>query len=267
MSSVMKYCCAGLMLALLSGCVQIFTLIKVNPDGSGTVEQTMIPGTTLVGMMQMMGDSTSFFDEDNIRAQAEKMGKGVRYVSSTPVSKDGNEGIKAIFSFSDINALRVSSDSGMDLMSSESLTIGSDDAKEEKDMISFEFRKGSPSTLIVHVPAMGGMNDSPAADMPPTEDSLQTEMALSMMKPMLEGMTFSVALDVQGDIQKSDATHQEGNMITLVHFEIDQLLNDDALFRKFMDSPDKPSDEVMSALAEEAGFKFELKDRINVTFD
>src|SRR5687767_6817843 len=92
----------------LAGCINSGTLIKVKGDGSGTIEQTLLMNTaTLKGMMggldaQGQLKQSGPFNEADLKKAAENMGKGVRFVSSTPMSHGGFDGAKAIFAFDDI---------------------------------------------------------------------------------------------------------------------------------------------------------------------
>ena len=96
----------------LTACLNSTTLVKVKPDGSGTVEQT-----TLVNMAALKGavgaqgggPSAPSMSKEELERTASQMGEGVRLVSSEPVKGyAGWEGTKAIFAFDDINKVQVS---------------------------------------------------------------------------------------------------------------------------------------------------------------
>ena len=95
----------GVILATVSmtACLNSTTLVKVKPDGTGTVEQTTLMNmAALKGMMggaagQMNGP---MMNKAELERTAKSMGEGVRLVSSEPVKGDyGFEGVKAIFAF------------------------------------------------------------------------------------------------------------------------------------------------------------------------
>ena len=98
---------------LSTGCFNSTTLIKVKPDGSGIVEQTLTMNTEmlkqLAGMMGAMASGgegkvttkgptspDDLLTEDEARKMAERMGPGVRFVSRTPVKDATGEGAKVI---------------------------------------------------------------------------------------------------------------------------------------------------------------------------
>ena len=74
--------------ATLTGCINSATVIKVKPDGSGTVEQTTLVNTgAMKAMMPGMtqpGQSTNPINEADLKRVAARMGKGVRLVSAEP---------------------------------------------------------------------------------------------------------------------------------------------------------------------------------------
>src|SRR4029450_5706559 len=96
-----------------AGCVQMTTVMKINGDGSGTVEHRMLFTTQALAQLKQFGaiggrgqavDPTS---EQQAREMAAALGPGVTYVSSTPVKTPTGEGRDAIYSFTDVSQLRV----------------------------------------------------------------------------------------------------------------------------------------------------------------
>ena len=94
------------------------TLVKVKPDGSGTIEQTMlVNAATLKGLMAGMGGQAQIkelpgaLNEADFKRTAERM--GVRPVSHTPLKEGEFEGPKSVFAFDDITKVRVDQDPQM----------------------------------------------------------------------------------------------------------------------------------------------------------
>ena len=78
----------------LTACLDSTTIVKVKPDGSGTVEQTTLMNTAaLKGMMggqspqggQVNGPMMS---KEELERMATRMGEGVRLVSTEPIKGD-----------------------------------------------------------------------------------------------------------------------------------------------------------------------------------
>src|SRR5215203_84084 len=98
----------------LTACLNSTTLVKVKPDGSGTVEQTtLMNAAALKGMMGGQGGQGQMngpmMNKEDLERTAARMGEGVRLLSTEPVKGEaGFEGVKAIFAFDDINKIQVS---------------------------------------------------------------------------------------------------------------------------------------------------------------
>ena len=94
---------------VIAGCVDVETKIKVNKDGSGTIEETMLMSSEMVEMMKqfMSGfatDSTNtqefnLYNEEDLKNKASDYGEGVVFLSGKELKKDGREGYTAIYSF------------------------------------------------------------------------------------------------------------------------------------------------------------------------
>ena len=129
-SGAMKTCAALLLSCLvaigLSGCLQDEKVVKVNADGSGTLEETFLLGKQAVAQIKQMtegfgalakglnkganGDASGGFkvlDEDKLREAAGKLGDGVKFVSARPLSTEEGEGYAVIYAFRDINKLKL----------------------------------------------------------------------------------------------------------------------------------------------------------------
>ena len=101
----------------LTGCINSTTLIKVKPDGSGTVEQT-----TLMNVGGAQGDDAGRRptrrprprEQGRPRAHRRADGQGrAAGVGRADEGRNGFEGVKAIFAFDDINQVQVSQDPNM----------------------------------------------------------------------------------------------------------------------------------------------------------
>jgi hypothetical protein len=99
----------------LAGCLNTSTVVRVAPDGSGTLEQTLLFNIKSVenafaGMgLKSSGKSSSQknpVDENMMKEAAAELGNGVTLVSVTPVKlPSGFEGVTARFRFDDITTL------------------------------------------------------------------------------------------------------------------------------------------------------------------
>jgi len=215
----------------LTGCINSGTLIKVKADGSGTVEQTILMNTaTLKGLMAgldpkgEMKQSTPF-SEAQLKQTAERLGKGVRFVSSTPMSQGGFEGVKAIYAFDNINQIQVDQDPNISGSSNNAMS----NAKNAKPVTFNHARQGGNSVLTVTFNEQAMGNPAPSADTP-APDTVDPAM-MQMMKSMFEGFKVAIDIEVEGTIIKTNADYVNGSRITLLEIEMAGLLEDEAKFR------------------------------------
>lgn len=214
--------------AVVTGCINSATLLKVKPDGSGTIEQTMLMNTqALRPMMQGLEQQGAkpagpIVNEADLKRAGERMG-GVTYVSGEPVTgPNGFEGVKALYSFTDITKVRVNQDPKM----SGSNTGFSMEPKTDEDVLVFALaRDGGVSTLTVTFP------DKPGAAAKEGETQGGPDMSnpqmLAMMKTMFEGFKVAIDLEVLGTIVKTDADYVDGSKVTLLEMDLGLLLQDE----------------------------------------
>ncbi len=249
----------------LTACLNSTTLVKVKPDGSGTVEQTtLMNAAALKGMMggasgQMNGP---MMNKADLERTAARMGEGVRLVSSEPVKGDnGFEGVKAIFAFDDINKIQVSqgppnmSGGTGDRSGARSAEPTSDDPVRFKLT-----RTGATSTQSINFidKAPTGKTDvpnPPPGDMP----DLSNPMIMNMMKAMFQGFKINVGLEVVGSIVKTNAEYVSGPHITLLELDVAELLADEAKFKALQGKigPDASLSEVKPYLKDFKGIKID----------
>jgi hypothetical protein len=221
--------CALVLALTLTGCINSTTLIKVKPDGSGTIEQSLLMNTatlkTLTGGLEVQGQAkpSTPFSQAEFEKMAQALGPGVRLVSTTPVTEGGFEGAKAIFAFDDIKAVRVQQDPSVPAPAG--ATPSSKSAP-----VTFGFtRQGSSSVLTVTVDDSGISKPAPAPDKPA---AAMDPAMLGMMKQVLRGFKVGIDLEVDGKIVKTNADYVNGSRITLLELELDGLFADEAKLRE-----------------------------------
>lgn len=213
----------------LTACLNSTTLVKVKPDGSGTVEQT-----TLVNMAALKslggpgGQATApMTSTAELERTAARMGKGVRLVSSEPITgANGFQGTKAIFSFDDISQVEISQDPNL----SGGTNPDRAPAGKAESPVKFTFaRSGGTSTLTINIadrPRGDAKPETPAvpAEMP----DLTNPMIMGMIKSMFAGFKINIDLEVVGSIVKTNAEYVAGPRITMLEMDMAALLADEA---------------------------------------
>jgi hypothetical protein len=229
--SVQRFALVVCLAASLTGCINSGTVLRVKPDGSGTIEQsTMVNLQAIKGLMASMGATGQMkenvpgtLSEAELKATAERI--GARPVSVTPIKEGGFEGSKAIFAFDDITKIRVDQDPALGGAASK-LGGGS----SNKNPIRFGFTKqGGSSVLTItfdEKQASAAMAKSDAKPLPTTDDIDPAMM--QMVKTMFQGFKIAIDLEVDGKIVKTNADYVNGSRVTLLELDMAGLFEDEA---------------------------------------
>lgn len=211
---------------VVSGCINSTSLIRVKPDGSGTIEQTTLVNlATLKGLMGGMGaaadkGSSGVLNEAEFKRSAERM--GVRPVSLTPV-KDGNfEGAKAIYAFDDISKVRVDQDPQV-----AGATGKFTSSSASSNPIRFAMTKqGAASVLTISVDEKVAAEATSKAQAAPSLDKIDPSM-MQMIKTMFDGFHVLIDVEVDGTIVKTNADYVNGSRITLLEVDMEGVFADE----------------------------------------
>jgi hypothetical protein len=276
---------AVLMALIIGGCVQTDIVLKIKPDGSGTIEETVLMNqmimTQMGAMFGQMGDGEleingeaaalpDMFDEEKLKARALKMGKGVRYVSGSPIQNGDFSGYKAIYAFSDINTLQIDENPGsrmpMDVPGEEAGM----DMNTGEEWVRFQFERGNPARLVIRRPESEreAEPDEEEAESE-TDDSMEAgDMAGmgDMMGMFFKDMKMRFVIDVQGHIVKTNATHREGSEITLLEMDFGKIMENPEKFQQLSRSKPKSMAETAEMVRDIPGIKVDLNDQMEIVF-
>jgi polyhydroxyalkanoate synthesis regulator phasin len=281
----------------LTGCIQVDTLIKVNPDGSGVIEETFLMKKAFVQQIKAMTEqftkqmeqqitevqqeeetmqsketqkkpeSFDIFNEKELRERANKLGEGVTYLSGSKIVTDEYEGYKAIYAFKDIQKIRINQNPGEKVPSAPQQ--GGTDTKAKKEYITFVYTKGKPSELLIKLPAdkTKKKSDDVSEDRKaaPTDEQ-QSEKMTAQMKQIFEGMKISFSVEVKGTILETNATHREGSRVTLMELDFGKLIELAEQFKKFSMAQPETLEETKLFLKDIPGIKVELNNEIIIKF-
>ena len=232
---------------ILSGCLELETVVVVEKDGSGTVEQTVYyPEVDLGGMsFGVEGEeAASFGFEDTeptaeeklaaTRAQAEKaaagMGQGVSLQSVEALPpKNGRTGVRIVYAFEDINKLQLDPMPEI-TVGTEGIEIGSTGgAMGNGDFAMEDQFNEAPAPAPEPAPAADEEADkirfeftaepkptltiytpemAPPPGAEPVDDDPQAKaMAAMMMKQMFDGMLLDFRVRLNGRLTDTNATY------------------------------------------------------------
>ena len=261
--------------AAVSGCFQSSTVIKMKPDGSGTVEQTITMNADAVAQLSAlsaMGDDkdkskakaspTEIFSEKDARDAAAKMGQGVTFVSSQKIDTPERKGMKAIYAFTDIRKLSVeemTSPSGIS-------DSGGMTASPKDPPMTFDFKQlpGGHALLTIQQPNVGKETKPDTAAAP--KDAVDPKMAqqgLEMMKMFMKGLKIDVAIEVPHVI-KTNSPYVNGGTVTLLSMDFDKVLADPQMLQKMNDA--KTLADSKALLKGFKGIKVNLEPQVTIEF-
>jgi hypothetical protein len=243
----------------LTGCLQVEKVVKLNADGSGTIEETLIvPKTALATLQQMAGAGGKpfdLFDEAKFKDAASQMGEGVTLASAKKLSSDAGEGFTATFAFTDINKLKLDQNP-IEVMPG---PVGPAGSKEKKEPIVFHFTKGSPSELSVAMPPPAFKPKAPQA--PGAED-----MAMQMMRQMLKDMKITFALEVPGKITETNAEYHDELRVTFMDVDFNKVMDDQAKFKALATANPQTMQDAKALIKGLDGVKIETAPEVKIKF-
>ena len=271
MKTPIRLLCLLLLCLPIAACLDIETLISVRGDGSGTVRERVHLSDEAVEMIRQMeqtaggkSSGTGVLDRARLEARSAAMGPGVALVSAEPLPAGEGTGYVALWSFDDIDTLRVEQDPEGAMPSGDDAAGGSTEA----DKASMRFRLQRGETPVLHVASSLARDPASAATAgsdvptPPAEEQVPAEI----LREMFKGMRFEIAIEVEGGIVETNATRHDGRRVTVFELDFDRLLqNDEAL--ALLGASDQPDPtQVMAALRDVPGIHVETEPDLRIAF-
>ena len=263
---------------LLSGCIEVNTTIKINADGSGTVEERVLMSGEIINMIKEFSSSFdssgtaeefTLFNETELKDKAVEMGKGVQYISGSKITEDGKEGYKAVYSFKDINTLRLDQNPTSLIHESPGMEM----AMEEKEYIAFSFIKGIPSEVIINMPVSEGEDEmeeefAEADSIEVEVDSIDADTTgLSEVKYIMKDLSLSLMIQVDGAISSTNATYVEGSNVTIFSINFLELLKNAEKFKQIEKSIPQNFQQVKDILKGIPGIRIEVNNPVSIKFN
>jgi hypothetical protein len=248
------------------GCFQFASVLTVNPNGSGTIQQRVL--FTAAALAQMKGlallgrrnaaEGAEPVSEQQARAAAATLGPGVTYVSSTPIVSGEGQGRDIVYAFTDINQLRLSetppAPGGVSIRSQ---SLG------EAQQIAFNLTKDAAGRSVLRItvprPSLPGgstIGDSGRGEFSPSQ--------VSMFKQMIVGARLSIVVEPVGTLVRTNSPYVDGQRVTLIDIDFDQLLADDSRLSRLQEA--KTPEETKAVLAEMPKVKVNIDPTITIEF-
>ena len=261
---------------LFSGCIEMHTVVTVKKDGSGLVEENIFIGKEIINMFKefaaAFADSTQpqqefkMFEEDKIKAKASELGEGIEFVSMKNIVTDEKEGYTAIYKFKDLNKVKVNQDPSNEMPMGESQD-GSDTTSE---YLFFKFIKGKPNRIEFKIPE--GKKEDKSVDTTKTDEIAESEIPpdsadVEKMIKFMKDMRVKIEIKIDGEITKTNATHVDGNTVTLFDIDFGQLISDTEKFEEFKKVNPDSFEEVKKLVSGIPGMKIELNKEVFIEFE
>lgn len=257
---------------VFSGCLQVETTVNVNKDGSGTIEEIFVMKNEVINMMKdfaMAFDSTqteefNIFNESELKEKAGNYGEGVKYLSGEKIKMDNYEGFKAVYSFADINKLKINPSPEDKIPYGAELGETEDESAD--DLLRFNFNKGNSSTLVINFPKLQPEDKMEYEDTDEFEDTTFTEEAEQKMIEMFDGMKMSLNLNFMDDIDETDASFVDGSKVTLMEIDFSEIIKNKEVFKKFQGAKPETMEEFKEVVGDIEGIKIEFKEQVTIKF-
>jgi len=237
--------CAALGLLGLSGCVRSSTVLKVKPDGSGTLEITTVVAQEVIKQVRAEG-AQELFKQADAEAYAQQLGAGVTFVSAAPLKDDFGEGAQVVYAFSDVTKLKVPQ------------SPTQDSAKKDPPL-TFRFVKGETATLTIVAPPR-------PAPIKPDQIEEPGPVEISRFKEQTKGSRIRIAVIPEGKLVQTSSPHVDGNTVTYVEIDYDTLLADEAGFKKFAVANQKGLAELKACVKDLKGIKINPDPETTIEF-
>jgi hypothetical protein len=248
--------------ALLPSCIQDETTITLNKDGSGTIVTETILGAQMIGMMSQFSQPgqpdpmEEMFSEEKAKERAATMGEGVEFVKAEKIDKDGKRGGRFHYKFADINKIAISPTGSLDGMSDQAPPGAAEEEEEKDEPLKFEYKDGK--LTIISPPANFDDMTTPDGE----EDNPQME---AMMEQMLGDMRLSMNLIIADGIKETNASHVDGNKITLFDAEVGKILSQKDKMKEIEELGKEDPEAAKKAMSGIDGMKFQSEETVTVT--
>jgi hypothetical protein len=288
------------MVAFFYGCIQDTTVIHIQPDGTGTIEETTLFSNSILELMEslsgsMAGSEQQKSDQDHKEAtkgdtkkekektrddllakmvkdaeiRAATFGTAVKFISAKPVKTDTGSGYTAVYAFQDISMVKVNQNPSdkVDAQKAEK-----SDSPPKEEFLRFKFMKGSPSKLDVSFPPQkeitGDKSSVPESPKAGEEKSNKEsdDQSLEMMKNLFQDMKLNISLRLEGTIVNTNATYRDGSTVTLIEMDFGKIMSNPALLKQMSAAKPQTIEETKALFKRVEGLKFETNNPVTIEF-
>jgi hypothetical protein len=243
-----------------SACFQMTTVLKVNGDGSGTINHQMVYTKAALAQLKQFaafgggrGGSADPLSEQQARDMTASIGPGVTYVSSELITTPLGQGRDAIYAFTDVSQLRISTQPA----TPGGLTVRTQGFSTQSESITFTITHEANGNAVLHIHV-------PEPNYLDAFASPQAAGQIGMIKTMLAGARVLLAAEPVGTLVRTGSPYAEGQRVTLLDVDLDQVLKDETLLPRVQAAT--TPDEAKAIIKGAAGLKINLDPEITIEF-
>jgi hypothetical protein len=247
-----------------TGCFQMTTVLKVNGDGSGTIDHRMVYTKAALAQLKSFaalgggrGGSADPLSEQQARDMTASIGPGVTYVSSELITTPLGEGRDAIYAFTDVSALRISTQpAAPGGIAIKTQGFSTQPSASESITFTITHEANGNAVLHIHVPEPNYLDFF---------GSPQAAGQIGMIKTMLAGARVLLAAEPAGALVRTSSPFVEGQRVTLLDIDLDTVLADETLLPRIQAVAATPA-EAKAVLMSAKGLKINLDPEITIEF-
>jgi hypothetical protein len=247
-----------------TGCFQMTTVLKVNGDGSGTIDHRMIYTKAALAQLKSFaalgggrGGSGDPLSEQQARDMTASIGPGVTYVSSELITTPLGQGRDAIYAFTDVSTLRISTQpAAPGGIAIKTQGFSTQPSASESITFTITHEANGNAVLHIHVPEPNYLDFF---------GSPQAPSQIGMIKTMLAGARVLLAAEPAGALVRTSSPFVEGQRVTLLDIDLDTVLADDTLLPRIQAVAATPA-EAKAVLMSANGLKINLDPEITIEF-
>ena len=261
---------AVLMFSLaLMGCFESIVLLRVNKDGSGTIEETVVISDAFMELMKSFGgedggeEEEQAYDEQQLTEKAASMGEGVLFVSAEPLETERGSGYKAIYSFTDINDVRINQNPGENVSPP---PAGGEEEAPVEEWLHFNFTPGPTADLEIIYPREAEEEQQEEESSEGEVDMESNPEMMQMMRELYKDMRIRIAVEVDGRITETNADYVDGSTVTLMDIDFAKIIEDEQKFKELMSAEPETIEEMKELVKDNPGIKVEIEESIRIRF-
>ena len=247
-----------------SACFQMTTVLKVNGDGSGTITHRMVYTKAALAQLKSFaalgggrGGGADPLSEQQAKDMTASIGPGVTYLSSELVTTPFGQGRDAIYAFTDVSTLRISTQpaapGGINLKVQ---GVSTQPSASESITFTMTHEANGNAMLHIHVPEPNYLDFF---------GSPQAAGQIGMIKTMLAGARVLLAAEPAGALVRTSSPFVEGQRVTLLDIDLDTVLADETLLPRIRAVAADPK-AAKAVLLAATGLKINLDTEITIAF-